>query len=79
MNRKNVPVPKHHLLVPSILSAISAIGAIPFIWGLVVLEIWQTVLGGIVIIISKIWFVDRMVWLYEDMKDATPEYESWLY
>jgi len=79
MNRKNVPVPKHHLVMPNILSAISAIGAIPFIWGLVVLEMWLTVLGGIVIIISKLWFVDRMVWLYEDMKDATPEYKSWLY
>jgi hypothetical protein len=79
MNRKNVPVPKHHLLVPNILSVVSAIGAIPFIWGLVVLEIWPTVVGGVVIVISKLWFADRMVWLYEDMKDATPEYRSWLY
>jgi len=79
MNRKKVSVPKHHLFMPNILSATSAIGAIPFIWGLVVLEIWPTVLGGIVIIIGKLWFADRMVWLYEDMKDATPEYRSWLY
>jgi len=79
MNRKKVPVPKHHLFMPNILSAISAIGAIPFIWGLVILEIWPTVVGGIVIVISKLWFADRMVWLYEDMKDATPEYRSWSY
>lgn len=79
MNRKKIPVPKHHLFMPDILSGISAIGAIPFIWGLVVLELWPTVLGGIVIVISKLWFADRMVWLYEDMKDATPEYKSWLY
>jgi hypothetical protein len=32
-----------------------------------------------VIMLGKLWFVDRMVWLYEDMKDATPEYRSWLY
>ena len=72
-------MPKHHLLVPNILSAINAVGAIPFIWGLVILEIWPTVVGGLVMIISKLWFCDRMVWLYEDMKDATPEYKSWLY
>jgi hypothetical protein len=79
MNRKEVPVPKHHLFIPNILSAISAIGVIPFVWGLVVLEIWPTVVGGTVIVISKLWFADRMVWLYNDMKDATPEYRSWLY
>lgn len=79
MNRKKVAVPKHHLLMPDILSGISAIGVIPFVWGLVVLELWPTVVGGIVIVISKLWFGDRMVWLYEDMKDSTPEYKSWLY
>ena len=78
LNRKKVPVPKHHLFMPNVLSAISAIGAIPFVWGLLVLELWPTVVGGIVIVISKLWFADRMVWLYEDMKDATPEYRSWL-
>ncbi|MGC8738927.1 MAG: hypothetical protein ACP5UA_09825 [Candidatus Hydrogenedens sp.] len=23
--------------------------------------------------------MDRMVWLFEDMKDAMPEYKNWLY
>ena len=31
------------------------------------------------IYLGKMWFLDRMVWLYEDMKDTTPEYRSWLY
>ena len=65
--------------MPDILSAANTIGAIPFIWGLVVLEIWPTVVGAVVMVISKLWFCDRMVWLYQDMKDATPEYRSWLY
>ncbi|NJM71476.1 MAG: hypothetical protein HC862_15300 [Scytonema sp. RU_4_4] len=26
------------------------------------------------VLLSKLWFIDRMVWLYEDMKDANPEY-----
>ncbi|OIP75516.1 MAG: hypothetical protein AUK06_01615 [Parcubacteria group bacterium CG2_30_36_18] len=79
MNRKNVPVPVHHRYAPNILSAVGAIGTIPFIWGVFMLEIWPALLGGIVIVISKLWFADRMVWLYEDMKDVTPEYKSWLY
>ena len=77
-NRKNVPVPEHHYYIPNILSVIGALGAIPFIWGLIWLEIWPTVLGGVVIIISKLWFADRMVWLYEDMKHL-PEYKKWLF
>ena len=79
MNRNNVPVPAHHRRMPDILSAANTIGAVPFIWGLVALEIWPTIVGAIVMVISKLWFCDRMVWLYEDMKDATPEYRSWLY
>ena len=27
---------------------------------------------------GKLWFCDRMVWLYEDMKDRDPVYRSWL-
>jgi len=79
MNRKNIPVPKHHHYLPNILSAVGAIGAIPFVWGLFILEIWPVVFGGVIIVISKLWFADRMVWLYEDMKDVAPEYKSWLY
>jgi len=79
MNRKKVLVPKHHRYIPNILSVLGTVGVIPFLWGLVVLEIWPVMFGGVIIIISKLWFADRMVWLYEDMKNATPEYQNWLY
>lgn len=26
---------------------------------------------------AKLWFVDRMAWLYADMRDATPEFRAW--
>ncbi len=79
MNRDTVPIPKHHILLPNIITAIGFIGVALFVYGLVVLHLWITVLGGVVMIISKLWYADRVVWLYEDMKDATPEYRSWLY
>lgn len=28
--------------------------------------------------LGKSWYLDRMVWLYEDMKDL-PEYKKWLF
>ena len=79
MKWKKIPVLKHHIYMPNILSTVSAIGTIPFIWGLVVLHIWFVIIGGLITFISKLWFADRMVWLYEDIKDASPKYKSWLY
>jgi hypothetical protein len=35
------------------------------------------VLGNFWIMVFKAWFVDRMVWLYLDMKDTNDTYRSW--
>ena len=79
INRKQIAAPKHHRLVPNLLSGVSGLGLLFLIWGLWGLEIWPTALGAILIYAGKVWFLDRMVWLYEDMKDSTKEYSSWLY
>lgn len=50
----------------------------PFVWGLWELHLWATVTGILFQILSKYWFLDRMVWLFEDMKQHE-EYASWLY
>ncbi len=79
INRKQIPVPEHHRIVPNLLSGVSGLGLPFLIWGLWELGIWPTVLGAVLIYAGKVWFLDRMVWLYEDMKDSTTEYSSWLY
>lgn len=77
LNRDKVPVPRHHHLVPKILMGVSGAG-VPFIvWGLVKLAIWPVLLGMALAFLGKMWFVDRMVWLYAEMRDATPEYRGW--
>lgn len=79
MSRKHIPVPKHHYLVPNLLIGISGIG-LPFVaWGLWKLEIWPLLLGTSFVYAGKVWFLDRMVWLYEDMKDKAEEYSLWHY
>jgi hypothetical protein len=79
LNRNKVPVPEHHLMMPKILSGVSGI-ALPFIiWGFWQLELWPTLVGCILVYAGKLWFIDRMVWLYEDMKNADPQYAGWLY
>ena len=79
LNRKNVPVPERHRNFPNILSVVSAVGTLFVVWGVIMLDLWPTIFGIVVVILSKYWFLDRMAWLYEDMKDAYPEYQSWLY
>ncbi len=68
-----------HQLAPNILSTLSGIGSLCVIGGVFSLEIWPTLFGAVVVYLSKRWFLDRMVWLYQDMKDATPEYTGWMY
>ena len=79
LNRKNVPVPERHRNFPNILSVASAVGTLFVVWGVIMLDLWPTIFGIVVVILSKYWFLDRMAWLYEDMKDEIPEYQSWLY
>ncbi len=79
LNRKQVPVPPNHRVVPNLLSAMSGLGLPFLIWGLWHLNVWSTVMGTVLVYAGKVWFLDRMVWLYEDMKESTPEYSSWLY
>ena len=77
LNRRNIPVPEHHRIMPNILSGVSVIGLPFLIWGLWQLKIWPLWVGLILMLGAKLWFVDRMVWIYEDMKDKDPEYKSW--
>lgn len=77
LNRKNIAIPHHHRTVCRVLQCLSAIGLPIFIYGLYALDFWVLVLGNVWIMVFKAWFVDRMVWLYTDIKHANPSYQSW--
>ena len=78
LNRKEVPIPQRHARMADILSMIALVGIIPYIWGMTVLDPWMTVAGLIVVMGAKLWFLDRMVWLFDDMSEQNDEYKSWL-
>ena len=78
LNRDKIEIPAHQKTLPKILNGISSIGMILSIWGIVVLSLWPAILGISFAYLGKSWYLDRMVWLYEDMKHL-PEYEEWLY
>jgi len=77
LNRDIVPVPMYHRTAPNVLSAVSGIGMLFVLWGVFVFDPWPTLFGTMMVYLGKLWFLDRMVWLWNDMQDAAPEYKSW--
>ena len=59
--RKTRPIPAHHARMANLLNGLSALGMLPFAWGLWKLEIWPTVFGMGLSMLAKLWFLDRMV------------------
>ncbi len=77
-NERREGVPAHHRIDARVLTALSAGGALVWIYGLAVLHPWWTALGLVVSMLTKTWLVDRMAWLFEDMRDVDPRYEAWV-
>jgi uncharacterized protein DUF6653 len=68
--RKLAPIPPRHRTAPYVLSALSAAGLPFLVWGLVVLDPWITLFGLAVQTTGKLWFLDRMALLYDDVSSA---------
>ena len=77
LNRKNLSIPKRHIVTCRTLQVLSVMGLPLFVYGLYTLNFWILVLGNLWLIVFKAWFVDRMVWLYLDMKNSNDIYASW--
>lgn len=71
-------IPKHHLKMTNILMGIITAGIPILVYGLYINNLWIIAFGNFWVLLPKIWFLDRMVWIYEDMKDTSPEFRSWL-
>ena len=80
LNRDKVNIPDHHNVpLYKVLHGISAVGFMLAIWSIVTFSLWGAMLGVTMAYMGKSWFLDRMVWLYEDMKNNNEIYQSWEY
>jgi len=80
LNRDNIDIPdQHKTLLYTVLNLISFFGLMLAIWGMVVYSVWGAAVGVAITMLGKSWFLDRMVWLYEDMKGKDETYKSWEY
>ncbi|ADK86401.1 conserved hypothetical protein [Desulfarculus baarsii DSM 2075] len=79
INRWQEPIPPEHEKMANILSAIALAGVAVSVYGFWARDFWAAFMGWNLAVAAKMWFVDRMVWLFEDMKDKNAAYRAWLY
>jgi hypothetical protein len=65
--------------VPSVSTAFQFVGLIGLGYGLIRLDVVAAVSGLLLMQLAKSWYLDRMVLLFEEMKDRDPEIASWEY
>ncbi|MEL7133165.1 MAG: DUF6653 family protein [Pseudomonadota bacterium] len=70
--RDRYDISAHHIRAANVLTLLSAIGVLPLIYGLIVLNPWATLVGLVTTILPKAWFVDRMVWIHADLTKTKP-------
>ena len=66
IKRKEEPIPSGHNTPVAILTILQTIGGGILIYGVWSLNVYLTVHGLTFVYLTKMWFLDRMVWLYED-------------
>ncbi len=67
--RASYEIPRHQVVQIRILNFLQVLGIPPLVWGLYTYDIWMTITGFVLLNLGKSWFLDRMVWLFEDHRD----------
>jgi len=78
LNRsKEAIIPKHHLSMCNLLMVLQILGVPVWVYGVYSLNIEPMLFGMFWLMATKAWFVDRMVWIYQDTKELNSVYQSW--
>ncbi|MEO3428520.1 DUF6653 family protein [Pelagibius sp. CAU 1746] len=78
LERKSRAIPRRHRQAPRVLGVLSGLGFLLALAGAVALAFWPMLAGLILCLLAKLWFCDRMVWLYEDMAGADSSLREWV-
>ena len=65
--------------IPTLANAYGCIGLAFLTFGLIALDVWLVVAGIVIVHGAKLWYIDRMVLLFEDMKQRRPDCAAWEY
>lgn len=78
LERRRDDIAEHHVRAVNTLTLIGVMFSVVWMYGLITLDAWATITGTIGIVMSKAWFVDRMAWVFADMKRSDARYSTWL-
>lgn len=79
LDRHNHSIPDHQDKAIRILLFFNVVAALVLLTGLVTLDLWVVVWGLFMWLVFKVWFLDRMAWLFNEMFEQSERYRSWLY
>lgn len=77
MERKRVPIPVEHERAAWITSSISVLFVGLTAYGFIDRNFWTAAIAWHAATVAKIWFCDRMAWLWDDMSDTNETYRAW--
>ena len=78
--RHTTPIPDQFTSrMPNLANAYSGLGVALLVYGLVALDPWLSIAGILIVHGGKLWYLDRMVLLFEDMKQRNSTYATWEY
>ncbi|MEM6666246.1 MAG: DUF6653 family protein [Pseudomonadota bacterium] len=79
LRRDEVPIPRDHAVWARRLTYAGVAGLLAWIAGAVLGNAALYLTGAATAFWAKLWFCDRMVWLYRDMKVRNDTYRRWEY
>lgn len=65
--------------IPNLANLYSCIGLAMLVYGVIALDVWLTIAGIVIVHGGKLWYLDRMVLLFEDMRQRDATFASWEY
>ena len=66
--RRRNDIAAHHIRATTVLSWLSVPGAVIMVWAVIVFWWEGAVFGMLLTILPKVWFCDRMVWIYRELE-----------
>lgn len=70
LQRPKSDIPAHHLRATKVINLITFAGFVLAVYGLSVFDVELVIFGVLITTVGKMWFLDRMVWLHQDLSSG---------